>query len=166
MTESDTSAPPDPFRFVDAQAEVEANPYVPKATWVPPGAFEPAEPKADPGDSSDEDAVEGLAGGSVQLANAPQMDDDEVNAFLPMLQEYLSRMSSRNESLLIAVDRPSLPVATLTPPRAGILKAAATQNFVFAPLEDPEWVYDLYYRDTRPEGVPLSLGAGDGVGAL
>lgn len=84
-------APPDALRFVDAQAETSTQVHVPQTTLVPPGAFKTLKPRVDSDDSSDEDAVEGLAGGSTQPVIAPKMDNDEVDAFLPMLKEYLSR---------------------------------------------------------------------------
>jgi hypothetical protein len=68
-----------------------------------------------------------------------------------------------------SVDRPSLPYAP--PPTASRPQPVAqpqAHQLSFPALEDPEYVYDLYYRDTRPElqNAALNLGAGDGVGAL
>ncbi|ORY22028.1 hypothetical protein BCR39DRAFT_591420 [Naematelia encephala] len=65
-------------------------------------------------------------------------EDKEMEAFLPMLQEYLQLEQD---------------TGTRTRSRSG-------------PVRQEEYVYDLYYRDLRPSlsSTPLGLGLGDGVG--
>jgi hypothetical protein len=83
---------------------------------------------------------------------ATKEEEEDMANFLPMLQEYLRRMSPRriNCWLVLMLDTVGGPGGTKDP-------------IVAAPTVEEEYVYDLYYRDIRAESTALSLGAGDGV---